>query len=305
MMKRSLAGISLVLVALLLTTAALAWAEAPAGQITWAAPVSLPPAWFDPADATGILIPFMVYYALHDALVKPMPGNPMAPCLAESWSVSPDGLVYEFVLRRGVKFHNGDPVTADDVKFSFERYRGVSAKILKDKVRQIQVVDAQHVRFQLKEPWPDFLTFYATPATGAAWIVPRRYVEKVGDDGFKKAPVGAGPYRFVSFTPGVELIADANQQYWRKIPSVKRLVLKAVPDDVTRATMLKRGEIDVGYISGERSPRTSSGRRAWCSSPSASTARSGSSSPNNGTRSRRGPTGACDWPSITRSTARR
>jgi len=125
MMKRSLAGISLVLVALLLTTAALAWAEAPAGQITWAAPVSLPPAWFDPADATGILIPFMVYYALHDALVKPMPGNPMAPCLAESWSVSPDGLVYEFVLRRGVKFHNGDPVTADDVKFSFERYRGV------------------------------------------------------------------------------------------------------------------------------------------------------------------------------------
>ena len=248
MMKRPLAGISLVLVALLLTTAALAWAEAPAGQITWAAPVSLPPAWFDPADATGILIPFMVYYALHDALVKPMPGNPMAPCLAESWSVSPDGLVYEFVLRRGVKFHNGDPVTADDVKFSFERYRGVSAKILKDKVRQIQVVDAQHVRFQLKEPWPDFLTFYATPATGAAWIVPRRYVEKVGDDGFKKAPVGAGPYRFVSFTPGVELIADANQQYWRKIPSVKRLVLKAVPDDVTRATMLKRGEIDVGYI---------------------------------------------------------
>src|SRR5262249_48348779 len=100
MMKRSLAGISLVLVALLLTTAAPAGAAARAGQVRWAAPVSLPPAWFDPADATGILIPFMVYYALHDALVKPMPGNPMAPCLAESWSVSPDGLVYEFVLRR-------------------------------------------------------------------------------------------------------------------------------------------------------------------------------------------------------------
>jgi peptide/nickel transport system substrate-binding protein len=222
-------------------------AGAPAGQVTWGVPVSLPPAWFDPADATGILIPFMVYYALHDALVKPMPGNPMAPCLAESWSVSPDGLIYEFVLRRGVKFHNGDPVTADDVKFSFERYRGVSAKILKDKVRQVQAVDPQRVRFQLKEPWPDFLTFYATPATGAAWIVPRRYVEKVGDEGFKKAPVGAGPYRFVSFTPGVELIVEANEQHWRKTPSVKRLVLKAVPDEVTRATMLERGEIDVGY----------------------------------------------------------
>jgi peptide/nickel transport system substrate-binding protein len=245
-MKRSL-GCALVLVTLLLSAGSPARAEAPAGQATWGVPVSLPPAWFDPADATGILIPFMVYYALHDALVKPMPGNPMAPCLAESWSVSPDGLVYEFVLRRGVKFHNGEPVTADDVKFSFERYRGVSAKTLKDKVKQVQVVDPLHVRFQLKEAWPDFLTFYATPATGAAWIVPRRYVEKVGDEGFKKAPVGAGPYRFVSFAPGVELIVEANEQYWRKIPSVKRLVLKAVPDDVTRATMLKRGEIDVGY----------------------------------------------------------
>jgi peptide/nickel transport system substrate-binding protein len=246
-MQRSLGPISLVLV-LFLVAVLPAGAEAPAGQITWGVSVSLPPAWFDPADATGILIPFMVYYALHDALVKPMPGNPMAPCLAESWSVSPDGLVYEFVLRRGVKFHNGDPVTADDVKFSFERYRGVSARILKDKVRQVQVVDPQRVRFQLKEPWPDFLTFYATPATGAAWIVPRRYVEKVGDEGFKKAPVGAGPYRFVAFTPGVELIVEANEQYWRKIPSVKRLVFKAVPDDVTRATMLKRGEIDIGYV---------------------------------------------------------
>src|SRR5215813_2534805 len=144
MMKRLHAHIALVLTAMVLATAVPARAETAAGQITWGAPVSLPPAWFDPADATGILIPFMVYYALHDALVKPMPGNPMAPCLAESWSVSPDGLVYEFVLRRGVKFHNGDLVTADDVKFSFERYRGVSAKILKDKVRQIQVVDPQH-----------------------------------------------------------------------------------------------------------------------------------------------------------------
>ena len=70
----------------------------------------------------------MVLYALHDALVKPMPGNAMAPSLAESWSVSKDGLVYEFVLRQGAKFHNGDPVTADDVKFSFERYRGAAAK---------------------------------------------------------------------------------------------------------------------------------------------------------------------------------
>jgi peptide/nickel transport system substrate-binding protein len=222
-------------------------AEAPTGQVAWAFGSSLPASWFDPAEATGTLIPFSVYYALHDALVKPMPGKAMGPSLAESWTASADGLTYEFVLRQGVRFHNGDPLTADDVKFSFERYRGVSSKALKEKVRQVQVVDPRRVRFSLKEPWPDFLAFYATPATGAAWIVPKKYVEKVGDEGFKKAPVGAGPYRFVSFNPGVELVMDANEQYWRKVPSVKRLVFKVVPDEVTRLAMLKRGEIDLSY----------------------------------------------------------
>ena len=252
-MKRALGRFSVALVAVFaihaewLASPSAARADAPAGQVTWAVSVSLPPAWFDPAEATGLLIPFSVYYALHDALIKPMPGNAMTPSLAESWSASPDGLTYDFVLRPGVRFHNGDPVTADDVKFSFERYRGVSARVLKEKVRQVQAVDPLRVRFQLKEPWPDFLTFYATPATGAAWIVPRKYVEKVGDEGFKKAPVGAGPYRFVSFSPGVELVVEANEAYWRKRPSVKRLVFKVVPDEVTRLAMLKRNEIDIAY----------------------------------------------------------
>ena len=253
-MRHRYGAVLIVLVTLLIVVAPAspACAQAPTGHVTWGVPVSLPAAWFDPAEASGILIPFMVYYALHDALAKPMPGKAMAPSLAESWSASADGLTYEFVLRQGVRFHNGDPLTADDVKFSFDRYRGVSAKILKERVRHVSVVDDLRVRFQLKEPWPDFLAFYATPATGAAWILPRKYIEKVGDDGFKKFPVGAGPYRFVSFTPGVELVVEANEQYWRKRPGVKRLVLKVVPDEVTRLAMLKRGEIDVGY--GFRGP---------------------------------------------------
>src|SRR3989442_14484138 len=194
--------------------------DAPAGQMTWAVHVSLSPVWFDPAEHTGIITLMMVLYAVHDAMVKPMPGNPMAPSLAESWTAARDGLSYEFVLRKGVKFHNGDPLTADDVKFSFERYKGGGAGILKSRVVAVEIVDPHRVRFRLKQPWPDFMTFYATPATGAAWIVPKKYVETVGDDGFKKAPIGAGPYRIVAFAPGVELVLEAYEQYWRKAPSV-------------------------------------------------------------------------------------
>ena len=146
-----------------------------------------------------------------------------------------------------MRFHNGDPLTAEDVKFSFERYRGAASGHFKARVAAVEVVDPQRVRFRLKQPWPDFMTFYGTPATGAGWIVPKKYVEKVGDDGFKKAPVGAGPYKFVSFTPGVELVLEANEQYWRKVPSVKRLVFKSVPDEATRLAMLKRGEADIAY----------------------------------------------------------
>src|SRR3989454_8392067 len=173
-------------------------AAAPEGQLTWGFHISLAPTWFDPAETLGIITPFMVMYALHDALAKAMPGNPTAPSLAESWQVSSDGRVYDFKLRSGVKFHNGDTLTSEDVKFSFERYKGASAKAIHDRVAAVETPDPLHVRFRLKNPWPDFMTFY-TAASGAGWIVPKKYVEKVGDDGYKKAPVGAGPYKFVSF----------------------------------------------------------------------------------------------------------
>jgi peptide/nickel transport system substrate-binding protein len=235
------------LIMLVLIAGSTSAVAAPEGQMSFALQVSLAPVWFDPADTTSTSIPFIVLYAVHDALVKAMPAQPMAPSLAESWTVSRDGLVYEFVLRKGVKFHNGEPVTAEDVKFSFERYRGTAASSLKARIAAVEVADAQRVRFRLKQPWPDFMTYYGTPATGAGWIVPKKYLEKVGDEGFKRAPIGAGPYKFVSFNPGVELVLEANDQYWRKTPSVKTLVFRAVPDSSTRLAMLKRGEADVAF----------------------------------------------------------
>jgi peptide/nickel transport system substrate-binding protein len=222
-------------------------AAAPEGTLTWAVHISIAPAWFDPGEHAGIITSMMTFYAMHDALVKPMPGNAMAPSLAESWSASKDGLTYDFVLRRNVKFHNGDVMTADDVKFSFDRYRGAAAKLLKERVVSVDIVDAHRVRYRLREPWPDFMAFLGTPATGAGWIVPKKYVEKVGDEGFKKAPVGAGPYKFVSFNPGLEMVLEAHEGYWRKSPAVKRLVWRVVPDESTRLAMLKRGEVDIAY----------------------------------------------------------
>src|SRR3989441_7964117 len=261
-MRSRLTMVALVLtIALALPAPAVA---APEGQIPSAINIPPAPTWFDPAETPGVITPFLTLYALHDALVKPMPGNAWAASLAESWTASRDGLTYEFVLRKGVRFHNGDPLSAEDVKFSFERYRGGGAATLKAHVVAIEVVDAQRIRFRLKQPWPDFMTFYATPATGAAWIVPKKYVERVGDDGFKKAPVGAGPYKFVSFSPGVELVLEAFDGYWRKPPSIKRLVFRIMPDEVTRAAALKRGEVDVAFLLsgpvGEEIKRTPSFR---------------------------------------------
>src|SRR3989442_3377194 len=220
----------------------------PDGQLTIAFDASIAPAFLDPAETAGIATPFAFLYALHDALIKPLPGNDMAPCLAESWRESPDGIVYEFKLREALKFHNGDPLTAEDVKFSCNRYGGVSAKLLHERVKAVEIIDPYRVRFVLHTPWPDFLVFYATPATGAAWIVPKKYIDKVGEDGFRRQPMGLGPYRFVSMNPGVELTLEANEQYWRKKPSIKRVVIKGVPDRTTRLAMLKTGEADIGYL---------------------------------------------------------
>src|SRR5918992_1037153 len=238
----------LLLIAVVLT---LGWAHGlgaqprPAGELVYAMHVTIAPAWFDPAENGGLITPFLVLYALHDGVVRPMPGEKIGNSLAESWTESPDGLVYEFKLRSGLRFHNGDPCTAEDVRFSFERYKGSGAAELRANFERVEVADPLTVRFHLKEPWPDFLTFYGTTATAAALVVPKKYLEKVGEDGFKKHPIGAGPYRFVSHQPGIEVVLEAYTGYWRRVPNVKKLVMKGIPEGATRLAMLKKGEADL------------------------------------------------------------
>ncbi|HEY7362983.1 MAG TPA: ABC transporter substrate-binding protein [Methylomirabilota bacterium] len=241
-------GMLLLVMALALTVGVagpVAGQATPAGEVVMAWHVTIAPAWFDPSTAPPQITPFGMMYAIHDALVRPLPGQKMGNSLAESWKESPDGRLYEFKLRKGVKFHNGDPVTAEDVKFSFERYKGAAAKLLQERVRQVEIVDPLLVRFHLKEPWPDFMTFYGTTASAAGIVVPKKYMEQVGDDGFKKHPIGAGPYKFVSHKPGVEVVLEANTGHWRKVPNIKRLIMKSVPETTTRVAMLKNGEADI------------------------------------------------------------
>ena len=220
----------------------------PSGQVTIAWHVTISPSWFDPSTAPPQITPFGMLYAIHDALVRPYPGQKMGPSLAESWKESADGKTYEFKLRAGLKFHNGDPVTTEDVKFSFERYKGAGSKVLKDHVAQVEIVDPLVVRFHLKEAWPDFMTFYGTTASAAGIVVPKNYLTQVGDDGFRKHPIGAGAYRFVRHKPGLEVELEAVPTYWRRVPNVKTLIMKSVPEATTRAVMVKTGESDISLV---------------------------------------------------------
>src|SRR5260221_660394 len=106
---------------------------------------------------------------------------------------------------------------------------GLRPAALHDPVQEVEIVDPRMLRFRLKEPWPDFMTFYGTTASAAGIVVPKKYLTEVGDDGFKKHPIGAGPYKFVGTKPGIEIVLEANPDYWRRVPAVKTLVIRSVP----------------------------------------------------------------------------
>ena len=198
-------------------------AAAPQGVMKQAIHWGLSADWLDPATASYVTTANHPLYLFHDALLKAMPEGNYTPCLAESWNISPDFKVYEFKLRQGVKFHNGDIMTAEDVVFSLGRYKGALAKLFHSRTEKIEAANLHLVRIHFKEPFPDFLDYFLPGATTIGWVVPKKYVEKVGDAGFKKHPIGCGPYKFVEFLTGVRLVGEAFEDYWRKVPHIKRM----------------------------------------------------------------------------------
>jgi peptide/nickel transport system substrate-binding protein len=147
-------------------------AAAPEGTLTIAMHFSPVTRWLDPAEGESTITPYLMLAALHDGLLRPTAGQASAPSLAESWAMAKDVTSAEFTLRKA-RFHNGDPVTAEDVKFSFERYRGGAAKVLKDNVKEIQILAPNRVRFVFTAAWPDFPAFYGTFVASAGWVVPK------------------------------------------------------------------------------------------------------------------------------------
>ena len=132
---------------------------------------------------------------IHDALIKNQ-GTQLYDhaALAERFTVAADSKSATFVLRKGTKFHNGDPVTPQDVKFSYENYRGAKADVFKQKTERVEIVDDRTVRFVFKEPFLDFAILFGTAnVAGPGWVVPEKYYKQVGPDGFKQKPIGAGP----------------------------------------------------------------------------------------------------------------
>ena len=229
----------------------------PEGQLTIAVHVSLSPKWLNPQE-TPATMAYEVLWKAHDNMIKTMPGNVYTYSLAEFYDMSPDFKTATVRLRPGLKFHNGEPITAEDVKFSYENYHGMNATFLHDKTERVEIVDDRTVRFHFKEPFIDFLLYYGTTASAAGIIIPKAYYLSLGsstaerDEKFAQAPIGAGPYKFVRQEPGISVEFTAFTDYWRKVPHVKTMVSRGVRELPVRVAALKSGEADFAYfITGE------------------------------------------------------
>lgn len=222
-------------------------AASPKGTLKMAFHANLSARWADPSYPSTYTS-HVLLYLLHDALLKPMPDGMYSPCLADSWTISPDYRVYEFKLRKGVKFHNGDEMTAEDVLFTFERYNGTSHKTLSDRIEKVEAVNPYLVRVTFKNPFPNFFEYLLPGSSTIAWILPKKYIEKVGETEYRKHPIGLGPYKFIELKPGFRAVGEAYEGFWRKVPHIKRIEIITVKELATRYANVLRGEVDLAYL---------------------------------------------------------
>ncbi|MBI2857502.1 MAG: ABC transporter substrate-binding protein [Chloroflexi bacterium] len=171
----------------------------------------------------------------------------MVPGYLDSWTLSGDGLSWVLKIHKGIAFHNGDPLTAVDVKFSIERYMlpGSKSTQMKDQVKQVDVVDDSTIRVYTNGIQPFFPMTISYYEPGQGLVTPKAYIEKNGIDYFIQHPVGTGPFKFVRRVPGDLVELEAVENHWRQTPAFKKLTTMLVPEESTRVAMLKTGGADV------------------------------------------------------------
>lgn len=208
-------------------------------------PFQLSPRYFDPTEtANGTY--FAILYAVHDALVR-LDDQGARPSLAESVTSNADLTEITYRLRPGLTFHNGDPLTADDVRFSLEHYSGTSADAFKSRIAAIETPDELTVVVRLHSPWPDYAALSGTTASAFGWIVPKAYYEKLGAEGFMNAPVGLGPFMVEKIDPGREVVLKRFDNYHGRKPLVDRIVMRTATDGAQSLAQVNTGELDVAY----------------------------------------------------------
>jgi peptide/nickel transport system substrate-binding protein len=220
----------------------------PKGHMVLAWHTNIAPRWYDPLQHDGSATPDNFLMVCQDALIKNYKKQTYDHLsLADRFEFAEDARSATFRLRENIKFHDGSPVTPDDVKWSYEKYHGAWAQVLHDETDKIKIVDKRTVKFEFKKPFLDFPRLMGTSnVCGAGWVVPGNYYEKVGKDGFAAKPIGAGPYKMVSQEPGTKLVFEAFEGYYAPV-HVKQLTIVSVPDPATRMAMLEREEADITY----------------------------------------------------------
>ena len=214
------------------------------------------PPGLDPTTNPAAAIDRILQHNLYEGLVKIDPQGNILPALAEEWEVSPDGLEYTFHLRRGVKFHNGRELVAEDIKFTFERAMdpetGHPHPEYYANVAEIEVLDKYTVRFRMKAPTPGFL-YYLTE--GDSIIVPEEAVETLASQ-----PIGTGPFKFVEWVRGDHVTLERFEDYYgtdaqgNKLPYLDRVIFKFIPDPSAALAALQAGNVDVIILTGENVP---------------------------------------------------
>jgi peptide/nickel transport system substrate-binding protein len=178
--------------------------------------------------------------------------------MATRWENSADHKRWTFHLRKGVKFHNGDEVTSEDVKFSLQRAMGKRSTTgyagpLRTLIQDIETPAPDRVVIVTKEPTLIIPTYLSRTLSTEGMVLPKKYIEANGDDAFARKPVGSGPYKFVEQMTGSHIKLAAVDNHWRiGVPRFKTMTFRLVSEETTRIALLRRGEVDVADISRER-----------------------------------------------------